>query len=362
MNLVRMAVLLVAIGALACSGGGSGGASTSSSGGGSSGASSGGGSGGSSSGTSSGGSGGSSGASSSSGGSGSGGSSGGTGSSSGSSSGANPDAGVSADSVTLTMGPFTVPPSTEVFKCQTFANPFGGKDTDVKEYEEHMTTGSHHMFLFFSPNAKDGAVGDCPNGGLEFHPYPFSAQTKDFTMTYPPTVGSRIPGTMGFMMNAHFINVTTTPYQATLTVTLHLAAPGAVTQYAGVMFMNNVGLTVPPDDQPHTATATCTVPQAMNVMGSASHMHQRATDFVATSGGQTLYTTQAWADPVPGIYTPPMSLASGSKVTWSCTYVNDTTQTLTFGESAQTNVMCIYSMQFYPVADPSNPTISCQQL
>ncbi len=352
MNVSRVAVFVLVAVLTACGAGGGG------SPGNGSGSSSGGGSSGSGSSGSGGGSGGSSGSSS---GSASGSSSGGgSGSSSGSSSGANPDAGVSADSVTFTMGPFTVPPGSEVFKCQTFANPFNNQDTDIKEYDEQMTEGSHHMFLFFSPGATDGAIEDCPSGGLEYHPYPFGAQSPTATLTYPPTVGSRIPGTMGFMLNAHFINIETTPFQATLTVTLHLATPGAVTQYAGVMFMNQIGITVPPTDMPSTSTATCKVPYAMNVMGSASHMHNRATDFVATSGSQMLYSTQAWSDPVPAKYDPPLELAAGAQVSWTCTYVNDTTETLTFGESALTNVMCIYSMQFYPVADPSNPTVTCQ--
>lgn len=355
MSILRFAVLFAALLLASCSSGSgnAGGGNGSSSGGGSSGGS--GGSGGS--GSSSGVSGSSGGGSSSSGGSSSG-SSGGS-SSSGSSSGGNPDAGVSTQSVTLTMGPFTVPAGGEVFKCQNFANPFGGKDTDIKEYEEHMTNGSHHMFAFFAPNATDGAVMDCPNGGLEFHPYPFSAQTPDATLTYPATVGSRVPGTMGFMLNAHFINVTGKDFQATMSVTFHLALPGAVTQYAGVMFMNNVGIVIPATNMPATATASCTVPQDMNVMASASHMHQRATDFVATSGSQQLYTTTSWNSPVPAEYTPPVHLTSGSSVSWTCTYVNDTGAPLTFGESALTNVMCIYSMQFYPVTDPTNPTIAC---
>ena len=138
--------------------------------------------------------------------------------------------------------------------------------------------------------------------------------------------------------------------------------PGTVTQYAGVVFMNNVGISIPPTNQPVTATATCTLPQDMNVMASASHMHQRSTDFVATSGSQMLYSTTSWSSPVPEQYTPPIHLANGSQVTWSCTYVNDTGSTLTFGESALTNVMCIYTMQFYPITDPTNPTINCQKL
>jgi hypothetical protein len=350
MHFSRLAVLLVAVVAVACGSGSSGSGGNPGSG------SSGGGS-------SSGGSGGSgsSGGGSSSGGSGAG-SSGGSGgstsssSSGGSSSGGNPDAGVSDQSVTLTMGPFTVPGGSEVFKCQTFANPFGGKDVDVKEYEEHMTQGSHHMFVFFASGASDGAVGDCPNGGLQYGPYPFSAQTPDSTLTYPPTVGSHIPGSMGFMLNAHFLNAQATALQATLKVTFHLAVPGAVTQYAGVVFMNNLGITVPPGQS--TATKTVTMPQDMKVILSASHMHQQATNFVATSGSQTLYTTPSWSNPVPATYDPPLDLPSGSPVTWSCTYDNNTNQTLTFGESALTNVMCIYTMQFYPISDPTNPTIT----
>ncbi len=288
MHFSRLAVLLVAVAMIACGSGTSDGSGNlgSGSGGGGSGGSGSGSSGGAS---SSGGSGGGSSSSGSSGAGSSGGSGGSTSSSSGgSSSGGNPDAGVSDQSVSLTMGPFTVPGGSEVFKCQTFANPFGGKDVDIKEYEEHMTEGSHHMFAFFSSGATDGALEDCPNGGLEYHPYPFSAQSPDATLTYPPTVGSHIPGSMGFMLNAHFVNATASAFQATLTMTFHLALPGAVTQYAGVVFMNNVGITIPPGQTPVTVTRTVNMPQDMNVIESSSHMHQRATDFVATSGSQQL--------------------------------------------------------------------------
>jgi hypothetical protein len=246
----------------------------------------------------------------------------------------------------------------EVYKCQTFANPFG-HDVDIKTYEEHMTTGSHHMFLFFMPSATDGQMGDCPAGGLEFHPYPFTAQVPDLKVTYPDGAGSTIPASTGFMLNAHFVNAGANDYQATLTVTLHPAAPGTVTNHVGQVFMNNYGIKISASNMPQTASATCTLPQDMTVLYSGSHMHQRATAFVATDGTQTLYQTSSWNNPVPAVYTPPMQLTKGTKVTFSCTYVNDTGQPLTFGESARTNVMCIYDMAFYPVLDPQNPTIDC---
>jgi hypothetical protein len=307
-----------------------------------------------------GGSGGSGGGSGSSGGGGSGGgngsSSGGSGSSSGGVTTSN-DGG--SKTVTLTMGPFTVPAGTEVFKCQNFANPFGGQDTDIEEWEEQMTEGSHHMFLFFAAGATDGPVQDCAAGGITFGPYPFGAQTPTASLSYPPGVGSRIPGSMGFMMNAHFVNASATPFQATLTVTMHIAEPGSVKQFAGVVFMNNISLVIPPTNTPYDATANCVLPQDMYVLESTAHMHQRADNFVAKTGNQTLYTTPSWSSPVPGIYSPPMQLKAGTDITWTCTYTNDTGVPLTFGESAERNVMCIYMLQFYPLADPSNPTIQC---
>src|SRR5262249_21612861 len=150
----------------------------------------------------------------------------------------------------------------------------------------------------------------------------------DYTQTYPDTVGAHIPKTMGFMLNAHFLNVSAQDYMATLTVTLHVAPAGSVTQYAGVVFMNYASLVITPSSQPQTVGTTCTIPQDMNALGSGSHMHMRANHFTAVSNGQTLYETTAWSDPVPNIYNPPLQLAKGANVTFNCTYVNDTGMTL----------------------------------
>ena len=159
------------------------------------------------------------------------------------------------DTVTLTMGPFTVPPSSEVFKCQNFRNPFGGADQDIKEYEVHMSSGSHHMFVFFNTTNADGPVVDCPSCGLEFHPYPFSTQTRDASLTYPDGVGSLIPAQTGFRLNGHYINTGASPIEGTVTAILHKAKPGTVQQHAGVIFMNDVRLTVPPGTS--TSSSTC---------------------------------------------------------------------------------------------------------
>lgn len=261
-------------------------------------------------------------------------------------------------SVTLKMQSFTVNPNQEVYMCQDFANPFKGQEADIVSYELHMSTGSHHMFAFYTSNAANGSVAACAQGGLQFAPYTFTAGSPTAIQTYPDGMGASIPSTTGFTINAHFINTGASALQGNVALTIYVAKPGEVTQHVGPIFLNQALLSVPATGQPSTSTASYSLPQDVNLLLGASHMHQRATHFVSTaSTGETLFETTQWSEPMPKIYSPPLHLASGTTITWSCTYVNDTGSTLTFGESAATNVMCISEFIYYPVQNTSNPVV-----
>ena len=262
-------------------------------------------------------------------------------------------------SVTLTTDTFTVPPNSEVYKCQDFANPFQGQAVDINRYDLEMSLGSHHMLLFYSPGATDGPLIDCPQGGLQQGPYTFGAQSPKATQTYPDGVGAAIPAAMGFTVNAHYVNTGSTALQGLVKVTMFVARPGITTQHAGVLSFILTSISIPPTNQPYPVTGTCSIPTDVNVLWTGAHMHQRATQFIATSGSTTLYQTDQWSEPPSLAFSPPLALAANSNVTWTCTYVNDTGNTLTFGESALTNAMCNFSATFFPVQDPSNPVVQC---
>jgi hypothetical protein len=273
--------------------------------------------------------------------------------------GAGDDAGDVAYSVTLVSDEFTVPAGGEVYKCQDFANPFRGQQVDVVKHESHMPLGSHHVLFFFKAGATDGPVQDCT--GLEAFPFQFVAQSPNFSMTYPPGIGATIPTSIGFRMNMHYLNTSSTPITGQDKITMYVANPGVVTIHAGTIFYQQVSIQIPATDQPYTSTTSCNLTQDVNLLSADSHMHKRATGFLATANGQTLYQTDTWADPTLSVYTPPIFLASGTPITWSCTYVNETGSPLMFGESAATNVMCIYQGTFFPVADITNPILNCVQ-
>jgi len=57
------------------------------------------------------------------------------------------------------------------------------------------------------------------------------------------------------------------------------------------------------------------------------------------------------------VHSPAMQMSGSDSITWQCSYYNDTNSTLTFGDSAVNNVMCIYMGQYYPVVDPANPDL-----
>jgi hypothetical protein len=260
--------------------------------------------------------------------------------------------------ITLTMTPFTVQPGGEVFYCQNFANPWN-KQVDIKTYSLNMGKGSHHMFAFYASGATNGAIAACPSGGLTFGAFTFSAQSAQATVTYPTTVGATLPAGTGFQLMVHYLNTTAAPIMSSVALTMYIAKPGVITNHAGALFLNQATMSVGP-----TCTTGCqssqsyTLPQDVYILTADSHMHKYATNFVATTNtGVTIFQTTQWAEPPAQVYSPPLHLSAGTTITWTCTDVNTTGTTLTFGESANTNVMCISSNIFYPVSNVSNPVL-----
>ncbi len=69
-----------------------------------------------------------------------------------------------------------------------------------------------------------------------------------------------------------------------------------------------------------------------------------------------IFESQDWDGPTPAVFNPAMELATGTTITWACSFQNDTGENLTFGESASTNEMCIFNGIYYPSPDGSSIT------
>jgi hypothetical protein len=276
--------------------------------------------------------------------------------------GGDPEIDYATGPVTLTMSPFTVAPGAEAFECQTFADPWSGQ-VDVKSYSVGMSaTGAASLYAFYVTNATSGAVGACPGGGLMSGGFTFATESPQSTLHYPASVGAGIAANTGLQLAVHYINTTASTLNPSVALTMYIAKPGHVSNYAGVLFVNDATISVPATCTGATggcqAVSNFTLPQAVNILQSVSIMSQHGTNFVATSStGPQIYTTTAFNQPTPKLYPSPLALPSGATITWTCTDVNNTGSTLTFGESTSSNVMCASLSVIYPVTDPANPVI-----
>jgi hypothetical protein len=244
-------------------------------------------------------------------------------------------------------GSFSVAPGGEVYKCQDFTNPFG-KDTAVVQMDTALTQGSHHMFAFVMPNNQltlKGSLADCPSGGVEFHEYLTTTGSPQTTTQYPAGIGRIFAAGNGLRLNVHLINTGGAPKDASITFKVRVVDPASLDQRVASIFLNQVGLRVPAGMS--TQSKTYAIPQEIWLMDTASHMHKRGIHFVATAGAQNIYDGTEWAEPTPKTFDPPLHLASGTQITWSCTYNNDSGGALSFGESASKNEMCILVGEFY---------------
>ena len=259
--------------------------------------------------------------------------------------------------ITVEMTPFVVPAGGEVYKCQNFANPFGGKSAEVSKFESHMTPGSHHLLLFYKKGATDAPLEDC--SGLEFAATPYSTQLPDDEIAYPAGVAALIPPTTGLRMQSHYLNTTGQDLTAKVSITFHLAKSGTITAHAGVLFVVEPKINIPPQST-SVVKHDCNLPFDMNLVKASSHMHKHGTSFVSTIGGKDVFNTTTWDEPEPAVFNPPMSVKGGDPLSFACTFKNDSAETLTFGESAATNEMCIFVGVYYPVPTDDLVTIGCQ--
>jgi len=251
---------------------------------------------------------------------------------------------------------FPVGPGGEVFKCQNFANPVK-QDVAILYSDSFMAPGSHHMFVFHDPsfNADSNAVADC--SGVEFRDFIHEAQTPQREWKYPDGVGRSLKGTDGLRILVHYLNTSSQMLTGQVAVKFHYVAPSQVQFLAAEMFLNTVGLAVVPGTS--TVSRTYRIPYDITMIQAVSHMHKQGVHFTATTtAGQTLYDGTQWDEPQPNYFNPPMPVAANTTLTWSCTYNNQTGTTLTFGESAATNEMCIFVGCFYPTNPAANQGVS----
>src|SRR5262245_48498567 len=177
---------------------------------------------------------------------------------------------------TLTLDPFVVEPGGETVVCQKFENPFG-ESVLIREFEAHMTPGSHHLLLNqFQEQAPNLALERCT--GLEGPTGSFATQSADDKYTYPEGIAAELRADTGLCVISHYLNTTTTPLTPTVSVTMRLARKETVMLRALTSFLSYVAFEIPP-----LATKTVAsfggVAEDAELLWLVPHMHSHGKHF-----------------------------------------------------------------------------------
>ena len=248
---------------------------------------------------------------------------------------------------TIALAPFVVAPGQERYVCQDFANPFGGAPAAIHQFASHMTPGGHHLIVFWAPGAADGPLADC--SGTEFAPGPYGSQRPDDAITYPDGVAAVVDPGDGFRVQAHYLNATDAPLSVSVEIRLVRVDEATVRDHAAILFFSNQSIDVPPGATGVVVQKSCTLPFSVELLAATGHMHAHGRSFVASAAGSTIFSSTAYSDVAPALFDPPLALPAGTVITFACTYDNaDGTAPLVYGDSAQSDEMCIFSAQFFP--------------
>jgi hypothetical protein len=266
----------------------------------------------------------------------------------------------------LEMGPFQVPSGTEQQLCRTFKLP-NEQAIAVNHFEQRHTLGSHHMILFASDYDVPDQVFVCW-GVVNFDEWNFVVdfqQQSELDWKLPEGHAIILKPHQQVMIQAHYVNATTvqTPADAFAVMNLNTVPLGSVTHKVGSIFTVNTNIDIPPRSN-FTNQRSCVFNTPVNLIAMTGHFHARGLtfdvwplDFQNNPTSQMIYQNTNWNDGLFKTWDPPLSEPFG--VHFSCTYYNDTDNTIVWGAHADTQEHCNLFFHYTSLVAGDDPNLQC---
>ena len=240
------------------------------------------------------------------------------------------------------------PGATNTYKCTRIKV---ANDMWVAGFRAASPTGTHHSVLTISTSSTQTGDYDCSAGSLDSEMlYAAGVGTDD--LLFPTGVAMHIAAGTYINLNLHLFNATDNMLADTSGILVKVVDHATVVHEADMMFSGTFAISIPSDGQPHSFSGSCPAPAGgWHVFTLWPHMHQTATHqkWTYTNGGSPVTLLDSDYSFVEQRNYPiaDTTIAAGSTVTTTCTYVNNTGHTVTFGEKS-TDEMCFTGMYKYP--------------
>jgi hypothetical protein len=220
------------------------------------------------------------------------------------------------------------------------------QDIIVTGFRSISPPGTHHLVV--SIGAPDGA--DDPGFECEFFAnhnallFASGVGTDDFL--FPDGVGVRLVAGQQLFLNAHTFNASEETISGASGVSV-LKADSVETEaeftLAGPIF---IGTQIAGDGAPHEISGTCTVGADGTILNWWPHMHQMGTHMKVSVEGDVVHDENfTFTEQIN--YPTERQVQAGDQIDVTCTYVNDTGESVSWGDSSN-NEMCFVGFYRYP--------------
>ena len=203
--------------------------------------------------------------------------------------------------------------------------------------------GTHHTFLALSDSADGERCTPAVATGLIY-----AAGLGSQGLELPEGVAMHFMAGQVLNLSLHLYNVSGSELTGTSGIEVKRMDPADVVHESGPLLAGPVDISIPPGR--HTLTHECSLTEPQTAYAIFPHMHQLGVHFKTTiiSGGTPKVLHDADYDFKEQAQLPiSLELAAGDRIATECTYENPGTETVTFGESSNTE-MCFTVLFRYP--------------
>ncbi len=247
---------------------------------------------------------------------------------------------------------WTVPAGTETYKCIGIQV---DRDYWINEFQTENPLGEHHTVLTVTDQL--GGLGgtmlgeyDCSVLTLDLQML-FASGVGTDTLAMPKGVALHVTKGQYLNLNLHLFNTTDSDITAHSGILATLVDPVPADHEAEMVFAGTFNVSIPPG-QTVTDGGGCTFQKDATLFTYWPHMHQHATHqkVTLTQGGVATAIHDAdfdFREQKNYPLTPMIDIHAGDSLRTDCTYTNNGTTTVTFGDSS-TAEMCFTGLYRYP--------------
>jgi hypothetical protein len=255
-------------------------------------------------------------------------------------------------------------PGDEITFCYYFKTP-NTSELAIKKWASHMTSGSHHLIVFFTPTMlqRPGTMTtkDC-GFGTGGPVWMYAAQTPEAEAVMPLNDGAGKPvaqpvkaGQYGFVQ-IHFLNQTDSVIQSHIELDAFAHDEGVQFTPAGPFVTYNSKINIPPGTPnlptQYTARGTCdfrSMAGPLKFFAMSTHTHKQSVRAFVTDGTAMVLDNASWDRPLIQTWNAsPFFSFSTTTLTYQCDYRNPNNRTIVTGNNADTDELCMVVGYYFP--------------